>query len=231
MVCCCTTAREPLFDGEAVPGEAAWSRSARTSRTRARSTSGLAARATVVVESRASALREAGDVIQAIAAGALPRRARPLAALVRGDAAPAPGRPRLFKSTGMAWEDLVLAAAVHAAYRRWRARLRRVPLRRLRLRTGPETYAQLVRQLLDLRHGEYVDVEPGRWLIWHGRGIYGPTRYACGAHRGELKALVREEYGTVGPRPWAKGPHPWAGRRGTDRARRLARGQGQTFGR
>ena len=95
----------------------------------------------------------------------------------------------------------------------------------------PETYAQLVRQLLDLRHGEYVDVEPGRWLIWHGRGIYGPTRYACGDHRGELKALVRDEYGTVGPRPWAKGPHPWAGRRGTDRARRLARGQGQTFGR
>ena len=35
----------------------------------------------------------------------------------------------------------------------------------------PETYAQLVRQLLDLRHGEYVDVEPGRWLIWHGRGM------------------------------------------------------------
>ena len=116
-------------------------------------------------------------------------------------------------------------------YRRWRARVRRVPLRRLRLRTGPRDLCAARRQLLDLRHGEYVDVEPGRWLIWHGRGIYGPTRYACGAHRGELKALVREEYGTVGPRPWAKGPHPWAGRRGTDRARRLARGQGQTFGR
>ena len=76
----------------------------------------LAARATVVVESRASALREAGDVIQAIAAGALARgRARhDSRALVRGEAAAAPGRPRLFKSTGMAWEDLVLAAAVHA---------------------------------------------------------------------------------------------------------------------
>ena len=35
----------------------------------------------------------------------------------------------------------------------------------------PDTYAQLVRQLLGLRHGEYVDAEPGRWLIWHGRGI------------------------------------------------------------
>ena len=95
----------------------------------------------------------------------------------------------------------------------------------------PETHADLLRQLLDLRHGEYVDAEPGRWLTWHGRGIYGPTRYACGRHRGELKAFVREEYGTVGPRPWDKGPHPWAGRRGTDRARRLARGLQQTFGR
>ena len=58
---------------------------------------------------------------------------------------------------------------------------------------------------------------------WHGRGIYGPTRYACGNHRGELKALLREEYGMLGWHPWAKGPHPWAGRRGTDRARRLKR--------
>ena len=98
-------------------------------------------------------------------------------------------------------------------------------------RPDAETQAALQRQLLDLRHGEYVDADPGHWLTWHGRGIYGPTRYACGEHRGELKALLREEYGTVGPRPWAKGPHPWAGRRGTDRARRLARGQAQTFGR
>ena len=39
---------------------------------------------------------------------------------------------------------------------------------------GAETQANLERQLLDLRHGEYVDVEPERWLVWHGRGIYGP---------------------------------------------------------
>jgi ornithine cyclodeaminase len=67
------------------------------------------------VESRASALREAGDVIQATRAGALAEdELVTLAALVRGDAAPAAGRPRLFKSTGMAWEDLVLAQAVLA---------------------------------------------------------------------------------------------------------------------
>jgi hypothetical protein len=98
-------------------------------------------------------------------------------------------------------------------------------------RPDAETQRSLERQLLDLRHGEYVDAEPGRWLTWHGRGLYGHTRYACGEHRGELKAELREQYGTVGPRPWDKGPHPWAGRRGTDRARRLARGLQQSFGR
>jgi hypothetical protein len=97
-------------------------------------------------------------------------------------------------------------------------------------RPDAETHHWLRRQMLDLRFGEYVDAEPGNWLTWHGRGIYGAVRYACGQHRGELKADLRETYGTVGPHPWAKGPHPWAGRRGTDRARRLARGLGSTFG-
>jgi ornithine cyclodeaminase/alanine dehydrogenase-like protein (mu-crystallin family) len=70
----------------------------------------LAHRATVVVESRASALREAGDVI---AAGLRAEQLVTLAGLVRGEAAPDPDRPRLFKSTGMAWEDAVVAAALH----------------------------------------------------------------------------------------------------------------------
>ncbi len=97
-------------------------------------------------------------------------------------------------------------------------------------RPGAETQAGLERQLLDLRHGEYVDVEPERWLVWHGRGIYGPTRYACGGHRGELKAMLREQYGNLGWHPWAMGPHPWRGRRGTDRARALARKLRSGFG-
>jgi hypothetical protein len=94
----------------------------------------------------------------------------------------------------------------------------------------PDATAQkaLERQLLDLRHGEYVDAED--WLTWHGRGIYGPTRYACPTHRSALKSVVRERYGTLGWHPWARGPHPWAGRRGTDRARQLARNLHTTFG-
>jgi hypothetical protein len=101
------------------------------------------------------------------------------------------------------------------------------------IQPDPETQTSLEHQLLDLRHGEYVDAgegPPAPWLTWHGRGMYGPTRYACGEHRGELKATLREHYGTLGWHPWAMGPHPWAGRRGTDKARRLVRSLRSTFG-
>jgi ornithine cyclodeaminase/alanine dehydrogenase-like protein (mu-crystallin family) len=75
--------------------------------------------ATVVVESRAAATREAGDLIQVIDRGLLdPARLLPLADPVRhtpGSPAVDSGRPRLFRSVGMAWEDLVIAGAVHEA--------------------------------------------------------------------------------------------------------------------
>ena len=116
VICCCTTAREPLFDGDAVAGEAVVVAIGSHEPEAREVDERLVGRATVVVESRASALREAGDVIQAIEAGALREdELVALAELVRGDASPAPGRPRFFKSSGMAWEDLVLAAAVQAS--------------------------------------------------------------------------------------------------------------------
>jgi ornithine cyclodeaminase/alanine dehydrogenase-like protein (mu-crystallin family) len=72
----------------------------------------LAARATVVVESRASALREAGDVIGAVEAGVLDAdELVTLRELVAGVELP-PG-PKLFKSTGMSWEDAVVAGALY----------------------------------------------------------------------------------------------------------------------
>lgn len=67
--------------------------------------------------------------------------------------------------------------------------------------------------------GEYVDVAPGNWLIWSGNGIYGRARYSCGQHRGELKADLREAYGTLGWHPWAMGPHPARYHRGRVKAR------------
>jgi len=61
--------------------------------------------------------------------------------------------------------------------------------------------------LRELVFGEYLDVPPGRWLVWHGRGPLGPTRYACEEHRGDLVADVREHYGTIASHPWKMPPY------------------------
>jgi ornithine cyclodeaminase/alanine dehydrogenase-like protein (mu-crystallin family) len=114
LICCCTTAREPLFDGARVADHATVVAIGSHEPDAREVDTALARRATVVVESRATALREAGDVILAgLGAEALVE----LGAVVRGETTAAidPGRPRLFKSTGMAWEDAVVASAVVAA--------------------------------------------------------------------------------------------------------------------
>jgi ornithine cyclodeaminase len=70
-------------------------------------------RCSVVVEARTAALREAGDVVAAIRSGALDAdRLIGLADVVRGTADPPTG-PRLYKSVGMSWQDLVVAAAAY----------------------------------------------------------------------------------------------------------------------
>jgi ornithine cyclodeaminase/alanine dehydrogenase-like protein (mu-crystallin family) len=112
IVCCATTAREPLFDGALVADHATVV-AIGSHEPEARETDDtLARRATVVVESRTSALREAGDVIGAIRGGALRQdELVTLADLVCGRVDVGAG-PRLFKSTGMAWEDAVVASAL-----------------------------------------------------------------------------------------------------------------------
>lgn len=86
----------------------------------------------------------------------------------------------------------------------------------------PDTQRGLERQLRELIFGEYLDVPPGRWLVWHGRGPFGPTRYACAEHRGELTAFLRHHYGTIGWHPWTMPPYPTTRRsRNTERAARM----------
>jgi hypothetical protein len=87
----------------------------------------------------------------------------------------------------------------------------------------PLTQASLERQLLHYRFGEYDDAGPGGWLVWHGRGLYGRTMYACREHRGELKAFLREHYGTVGPHPWSMKTYPSLSAPDAGAARRRAR--------
>lgn len=95
-----------------------------------------------------------------------------------------------------------------------------------------DTRADLTRQLGLLLHGTYLDAEPGNWLVWHGRGLYGPNMYACGEHRPELKRHLRRNYG--GWHVWAEGPHPagWYFRERAEQTRHRKRmyGTRRTFG-
>jgi ornithine cyclodeaminase len=73
----------------------------------------LVARAQVVVETRASALREAGDVIMAIEDGSITAQSlHELADVVCGRTTLNREQPIFFKSSGMSWEDLVIARAI-----------------------------------------------------------------------------------------------------------------------
>ncbi|MCZ4119257.1 ornithine cyclodeaminase family protein [Streptomyces sp. H39-S7] len=114
LVICCTTARTPLFDGRTVAGHTTVIAVGSHEPTARETDTALVTRATVVVEARSAALREAGDILVPIAEGAYrpEELAGTLADLVAGRLRPEAGRPRLFKGTGMAWQDLAVAAAV-----------------------------------------------------------------------------------------------------------------------
>ncbi|GAB2655933.1 ornithine cyclodeaminase family protein [Gordonia jinhuaensis] len=76
----------------------------------------LMSRAQVVVEDRATALRESGDIVMAVDEGTLtPDDLLPMAAVVTGSAPLTDERPVVFKSSGMSWEDAVVAATVAQA--------------------------------------------------------------------------------------------------------------------
>jgi ornithine cyclodeaminase/alanine dehydrogenase-like protein (mu-crystallin family) len=115
LVVCATTARSPLFedlvrddtlliavgshepDARELPGD-------------------VVARAQVVVEDEAAALREAGDVMIPVSEGQLDAGSLvSLRSVVRGDVPVDRSRPRVFKSVGMSWEDLVIASAIYHA--------------------------------------------------------------------------------------------------------------------
>lgn len=112
VVVCATTARTPLFDGAMLSSDATVV-AVGSHEPEAREVDDTTVCAsTVVVEARSAALREAGDVIAPVAAGVFdPDTLVDLASVVRGTVPVDMSRPRLFKSVGMAWEDLVIAAS------------------------------------------------------------------------------------------------------------------------
>lgn len=118
VVVCATSAREPLFDAALIADTAVVVAVGSHEPDARELPCELLGRATVVVEDRAAALREAGDVVLAVAEGALAvEDLVPMRDVVTGAVRPDPARPLIFKSTGMSWEDLVVAEAVLAGAR------------------------------------------------------------------------------------------------------------------
>lgn len=113
VVVCATSARTPVLSaGDLAPRAVAVAVGSHEPDARELASDVLAG-ATVVVEDRATALREAGDVVLAVAEGSI--RADdlvPMRDMVTGTTTPDPHRRLVFKSVGMPWQDLVVAAAV-----------------------------------------------------------------------------------------------------------------------
>ncbi|MEV7086553.1 ornithine cyclodeaminase family protein [Streptomyces sp. NPDC093085] len=119
VVVCATTARTPLFDPAVLRPDVTVLAVGSHEPDARELDAALLGRATVVVETPATALREAGDVVLAVAEGVLdPAALVPMAEAVTGRSELPRDRPVVFKSVGMAWQDLVVADAVMNGYPR-----------------------------------------------------------------------------------------------------------------
>lgn len=114
VVVCCTSSSTPLFDGtHLAPAATVVAMGAHTPDARELDAHTLRG-AQVIVEEAITAAREAADVAAALLAGDLPSTT-PLHAILSGQTSIDHRRRRVFRSVGMAWEDLVVASALHAA--------------------------------------------------------------------------------------------------------------------
>jgi ornithine cyclodeaminase len=114
LVVCATTSPDSLFDGGLIQDTACVVAVGTHQARRREVDATLLGRASVVVEDVSTALREAGDVVLAIAEGAIAADALvTIADVVTGRAVIDPARPSVYKSVGMAWQDLVVAGEVH----------------------------------------------------------------------------------------------------------------------
>ena len=115
VVVCATSARTPVFDSALLASDAIVVAIGSHEPDARELDAALLGRATVVVEDVTTALREAGDVILAIASAALsPADLVPMRDVVTDTVTLPTDRPLVFKSVGMSWQDLVIAEAVLA---------------------------------------------------------------------------------------------------------------------
>ncbi|WP_036283227.1 ornithine cyclodeaminase family protein [Microbacterium luticocti] len=119
LVVCATTSTSPLFAAADVRERAAVVAVGSHSPDARELDGALLGRAQVVVETRRVAREEAGDVVLAVADGALDASdVVPMADVVTGRVAVAPDRPRVLKTCGMGWQDLVVARLAEKRMRR-----------------------------------------------------------------------------------------------------------------
>ncbi|MBS3177275.1 MULTISPECIES: ornithine cyclodeaminase family protein [unclassified Pseudoclavibacter] len=113
LILCTTTASTPLFEDDVVRDDAVVVAVGSHSPDARELPGALLGRSDVIVEDIGAALRECGDVVLAIDEGHLAADDLiPMGDLVRGSRGLRGGRPVVFKSAGMSWEDLVLAQAI-----------------------------------------------------------------------------------------------------------------------
>jgi ornithine cyclodeaminase/alanine dehydrogenase-like protein (mu-crystallin family) len=116
VVVCATSASAPLFDSALLRDDVVVVAVGSHEPDVRELDGALLGRATLLVEDVATALREAGDVVLGVAEGALTAAdLLPMRDVITGAASVRNDRPLVFKSVGMAWEDLVVAQAVVTA--------------------------------------------------------------------------------------------------------------------
>lgn len=116
VIICVTSTSAPLFDGSLVRDGAIVAAAGTHGLEMREIDDALVARADLVVEGRASAQRENGNLVSLSEADW--QGGRPVANLrdlARGEFARTPGRPAFYTGVGMSWEDLVCATAVFNA--------------------------------------------------------------------------------------------------------------------
>lgn len=114
VIVCATSSSTPLFDGNLPRPEAIIAAVGQHGLETREVDAALVRRSDIVVEGRASAWRESGNLIPARSAADWAAISPPnLRDLARGHLERSPGRPCLYNGVGMSWEDLVIAALVY----------------------------------------------------------------------------------------------------------------------
>lgn len=113
LIICATSAGEPVFDSSLVRDGACVVAIGSHEPDRRELEGQLIGRSHVIVEDGVTALREAGDIVLALAEGqASADSLHSLADLAAGHVQRAEDRPNVFKGTGMSWQDLAVASSL-----------------------------------------------------------------------------------------------------------------------